>query len=91
MVGSARLEPDGLGGSYNFIFEYCLSKVLIEKNIRPDFLLGYSLGEYVALTVSGILSLEEGLRLVQETAILIDSGTTDATMLAILAHTHKER
>ncbi|NQZ12186.1 MAG: acyltransferase domain-containing protein, partial [Algicola sp.] len=43
--------------------QYSLSRVLMEMDIQPDYLLGYSLGEFTAAVVSGVMSLEEGLEL----------------------------
>jgi len=36
------------------------------KNPKPDYLLGHSVAEYVALFASGVLDFESGLRLVQK-------------------------
>ncbi len=40
-----------------FIIEYALAQVLMEWGIRPEAMLGYSLGEYVAACLAGVLSL----------------------------------
>jgi len=47
-----------------FVFEYALAMLLMGWGIKPYAMIGYSLGEYVAACVSGVLSLEEALRLV---------------------------
>ncbi|MBW7461916.1 acyltransferase domain-containing protein, partial [Paenibacillus sepulcri] len=47
-----------------FIFEYALARMLMNWGIRPDGMIGHSLGEYVAACLSGVLSLEHALALV---------------------------
>ncbi len=63
--------------------EYSLSQVLTEMGIKPDFLIGYSLGEIAASVISGIISLENGIKLVIDMARLIEEKTPKAEMLAI--------
>jgi amino acid adenylation domain-containing protein len=47
-----------------FTFEYSLAQLLMAWGIRPRAMIGYSLGEYAAVCLSGVLSLEETLDLV---------------------------
>ena len=68
-----------------FIVEYSLYQVMIELGIKPDYLLGYSIGEYTANIVSGVLCLEEGMSLMHKNASLIHDLTPIASMMAILA------
>jgi acyl transferase domain-containing protein/acyl carrier protein len=46
-----------------FSIEYALSQLLISWGIKPTSVMGYGIGEYVAATVAGIFSLEDGLKL----------------------------
>ena len=64
--------------------EYSLSKILIESGVKPDYLLGYSLGEITAAIVSGSISLEQGLRFSIEYADLIEKKTKISGMLVVL-------
>ncbi|SES92628.1 type I polyketide synthase [[Clostridium] polysaccharolyticum] len=43
---------------------YCIAKTLEMLGIKPDLLIGHSLGEYAMAMYNGIFSLEEGLKLV---------------------------
>lgn len=67
-----------------FAVNYCVAQTLIEEGVRPDCLLGYSLGELVAWTLAGILRLEEALALVVEMAVQIEDHTPPGAMLAII-------
>jgi bacillaene synthase trans-acting acyltransferase len=67
-----------------FCIEYSLSRVLIEMGLQPDYLLGYSLGEIAASVASGVMTLEEGIRLVFGMATLVKEKTPLAQMLAII-------
>lgn len=63
--------------------QFSTARVLIENEILPDRLLGYSLGEFVAAVISGSLSLDEGIGLAVETARLIEAALEPAIMLAV--------
>ncbi|HNJ97621.1 MAG TPA: ACP S-malonyltransferase [Ilumatobacteraceae bacterium] len=54
--------------------------------IEPSFCAGHSLGEYTALTASGVLGFDEGVRLVCERADAMHQAGTDnpGTMAAVL-------
>lgn len=65
-----------------FTVEYALAEQLRVWGIRPAALLGHSLGEYVAACVSGLFSMEEGIRLVAERGCLMQQMPT-GVMLAV--------
>ncbi len=66
-----------------FALEYSLAQVLIESGILPDFVMGHSLGEYVGATIAGVMSLENGLRLVIERARLMQNLPANGEMAAV--------
>src|SRR5215471_2670737 len=47
-----------------FITDYALAQLWMSWGISPNFMIGHSLGEYVAACLSGVLCLEDALRLV---------------------------
>ncbi len=62
-----RLEPilDPLAGiSLLFTVEYATAKLLMSWGIQPTAMIGHSLGEYTAATLSGLMSLEAAMGMV---------------------------
>lgn len=57
-----------------FAIEYALAHLLMSWGIRPQGMVGYSLGEYVTACLSGVLSLEDALKLVAERARMIQAS-----------------
>ncbi|MGQ0841558.1 SDR family NAD(P)-dependent oxidoreductase [Actinokineospora sp.] len=65
-----------------FVAEYALAKTLMDWGVTPSLLVGYSVGEYVAACLAGVLSLSDALRLVAHRAELIAAQPRGA-MLAV--------
>jgi acyl transferase domain-containing protein/acyl carrier protein len=65
-----------------FVIEYALGKLLMHWGIQPQAMLGYSVGEYVAACLAGVLELEDALTLVAKRALLIQQQPAGA-MLAV--------
>lgn len=65
-----------------FVTEYSLAKVFMEWNIIPEYMIGYSIGEYVASCISGVLTLNDALFLIQRRAELIEDMPSGA-MIAV--------
>ncbi len=62
-----RLEPilDPLAGiTLLFTVEYATAKLLMSWGIEPHAMIGHSLGEYTAATLSGLMSLEAAMGMV---------------------------
>ncbi|KAI0141207.1 BcPKS16, polyketide synthase [Xylariaceae sp. FL1272] len=68
-----------------FALQYSSAQCWIEGGLALGGVIGHSLGELTALVVSGVLSLEDGLRFVATRASLISStwGDEKGAMLAI--------
>ena len=56
-----------------FTIEYATSRLLASWGLRPDIVIGHSIGEFAAAVEAGIISLEAGLRLVVERGRLMQS------------------
>jgi len=61
---AGRLNRTDIAQPLIFAFEYALARLIMEWGIKPDVMIGYSFGEYVAACLSGVFSLEDGLKLV---------------------------
>jgi amino acid adenylation domain-containing protein/FkbM family methyltransferase len=79
---SKRLNRARFAHSAVFVVEYALAKLWMHWGIKPRAMIGYSLGEYVAACLSGVLSLEDVLLLLVKRAELIDR-LPEGTMLAV--------
>lgn len=71
-----------------FIVQYALARVLLEMKITPDYVMGSSLGEFVAAAVAGAVQPEESLISVIKQAQLLEAHNPKGGMIAILKH-HK--
>jgi iturin family lipopeptide synthetase A len=47
-----------------FVVEYCLARLWMHWGVRPEAMVGHSLGEYVAACLAGVFTLEEALPLI---------------------------
>jgi acyl transferase domain-containing protein/acyl carrier protein len=65
-----------------FAAEYSLTKLLQKLGVKPDTLIGHSMGEYVCAAISGILSLEDAIRLLEARGKLM-AGQNTGRMLAV--------
>lgn len=68
-----------------YIFNYALVMLWQSWGIVPDCYLGHSLGEYVAATLAGIITIEEALELICTRASLMQATGEEGSMLVVLA------
>lgn len=70
-------NPEALNNTFYtqpaiFIIEYSLGKMMMDMGYVPKGFIGHSIGEYVAATLAGIFSLEDGLRIIAKRAELMN-------------------
>ncbi len=70
--------------SVTFCIDYAMAQVWMDMGIRPKCVMGYSLGEYVAACISGVLSLEDALFLVYNRGKLF-AEVEDGYMMTVMA------
>ncbi|MDB6070739.1 MAG: amino acid adenylation protein [Verrucomicrobiales bacterium] len=65
-----------------FAMEYAFAKLLLSFGITPSAMLGHSIGEYVAATLAGVMSLEDAAKLVSLRGQLM-AAMAPGSMLAV--------
>ena len=68
-----------------FMVEYSLARALMASGVRPDMVLGASLGSFAAAAVAGFIGAEDALHAVIRQASVIDECGEAGGMTAVLA------
>lgn len=68
------------------VFLHSVISAMVSENFKPDMVAGHSLGEFSALTASGVLTFEDGLKLVAKRAQAMQKACeiNPSTMAAVL-------
>jgi phthiocerol/phenolphthiocerol synthesis type-I polyketide synthase E len=82
-LASTRLTQPAL-----FIVEYALAKVLEQLGVRPDYMVGHSIGEYTAACLSGVFDLPTALKIVIKRGRLMQNMQS-GNMMAVRASIDK--
>lgn len=79
---NARLARTSLTQPVLFVLEYALISYWKSLGVRPEALIGHSLGEYVAACLAGVFNLSDALMLVTQRGLLMERAMEGA-MLAV--------
>lgn len=71
-----------------FLVEYSIAATLLEMGVKPDYLIGHSIGEVVAAALAGVWSLEDSVSIVLERGKLMQQQKS-GSMIAVSATEHE--
>ena len=83
-TADAELRDTALAQPALFVVEYALSALWQSWGVRPTAMIGHSVGEFVAATLAGVMTLDDALRLLAERGRLI-SALPAGSMLSVMA------
>ncbi len=81
-TATPALNQTAIAQTALFVIEYALAQLWMSWGIKPQVMIGHSIGEYVAACLAGVFSLEEALSLVATRGQLMQS-LPSGSMLAV--------
>ncbi|KAK6053920.1 hypothetical protein COOONC_08575, partial [Cooperia oncophora] len=87
---ASLLQTTSIAQTVIFAFSYASAMLWHSFGFRPNYYLGHSVGELVAGVVAGIMTLEEGIRIVVKRGFALEKIADRGAMLAIDSTGQKE-
>jgi amino acid adenylation domain-containing protein len=81
-AGQARLQDTRLAQPALFVVSWATARLWMSWGVRPEAMLGHSIGEYVAACLAGVFTLEDALAVVAARGRLM-SGMAPGAMLGV--------
>lgn len=88
--GSIAIQQTKYTQPLIFLLEYALAQLLLSAGIRPRYMIGHSIGEYVCACLDGVFSFEDALRLVVSRGRLMNALPAGAMLSAALNEAEAE-
>ena len=82
---SVLLQDTAVAQMALFAVEVGLARMLLDCGVRPDLMLGHSLGEIAAAHLAGVFGLEDAVRLVEARSRLMASAPGHGLMASVFA------
>ncbi|MGL5833397.1 MAG: SDR family NAD(P)-dependent oxidoreductase, partial [Waterburya sp.] len=86
-IATNKLKQTQIAQPAIFTIEYALAQLWISWGIKPQAAIGHSIGEYVAATIAGVMSLDDALGLIARRGKLIQQMPTGSMLAVSLSET----
>lgn len=82
---SQKLTQTVFAQSAIFVIEYALARLWMAWGVEPDYMIGHSIGEYVAACLSGVFTLNDALELVAMRGQMMQNLPEGAMLSVVLS------